>query len=1053
MNWNISAWCIRNPIPPIILFVLLTIAGVTAYLSLGIEENPNIDSPYVTVNVSENGAAPSELEAQVTRKVEDAVSGVSGVKHITSNITSGMSSTIIEFELGTNSDRATTDVRESITSIRSALPKGIDEPLIIRDDFDDGSWITYSVLSTKRSPMELSWIIDNDVTQALMAASSIGHVYRSGGADRQISVNLDPVRLEAYGVTADIVNSQLHSSNIDLPGGRGNIASAEETIRTLGSAKTLQSLRETRIMLPNGHWVSLGTLGTVEDGAGEHRRAALLNGKDVIEIDISRKRGKNVVDAEADAERIIADLEKRFPDIKCTRIYSDAKHVKESCTATFESLIIGACLAVFVIFLFLKDWRAALIAAVAMPLSVIPTFAFMKAVNFTLNDMSLLGLALVIGILVDDAIVEIENIVRHINLGKKPFFAAIDAADEIGLAVVATTMAAVVVFLPVAFMGGKPGQFFRQFGFTVSVAVFCSLLVARLITPLMSAYWLTQHQNHDKPGKLAYAYERCLKTALKHRLTTVIIGLAFFGASLGLFQLLPTSLVSRIDKGHSMVYGQLPTGSSLKETRELAQRLTRLCLTHPEVDLVSSSIGEQGINNCRLFIILKPKEQRKLSQDEFEAALRPELALVPGAHISFGGGWGSGRADILLTSLDTEALETTASELERQMKTIPKLTDVHSGTGALNPEIIVKPDIARAAEQGVSVESIARTALIATIGENEANRPKFDVKDRQIPIVVQLNPKFLNKMSVIGNLKVAGTNGKLVPLSSVATVSLASGLARIDRYDRARRANIYAKFGSDYTLGEALKAIHALPAYANKPSSVKENLTGDAETQRDIFGGFGYAIVTGVLLIYAVLVILFRGFLQPLTIMMSLPLSLGGALIGLWLFHKPIDMYALIGIVMLMGLVTKNAILLVEYCLTARARGMERQEALFTAGRTRMRPILMTTTAMIAGMLPIASGMGAGAEARSPMAIAVVGGLFMSTLLTLLVVPVVFTYMDDLQQLILKVFNHPDADEDKRNRLGATLPREELLRKLNADLHIEPSGASDTKDNSIQPIQ
>ncbi len=1053
MNWNISAWCIRNPIPPIILFVLLTIAGVTAYLGLGIEENPNIDAPYVSVNISENGAAPSELEAQVSKKVEDAVSGVSGVKHITSNISNGMSSTFIEFELGTNSDRATTDVREAITGIRSFLPKGIDEPQVIRDDFDNGSWISYSVSSSKRSPMELSWIIDNDVTQALMAAPSIGHVYRSGGADRQISVNLDPVRLEAYGVTADTVNTQLHASNINLPGGRGNIASAEETIRTIGSAKTIESLRETRIMLPNGRWVPLGTLGTVEDGAGEKRRAALLNGKDVIEFDISRKRGKNVVDAETDAERIISDLEKRFPDIKCTRIYSDAKHVKESCAATFESLIIGACLAVIVIFLFLKEWRAALIAAVAMPLSVIPTFAFMKAANFTLNDMSLLGLALVIGILVDDAIVEIENIVRHINLGKKPFFAAIDAADEIGLAVVATTMAAIVVFLPVAFMGGMPGQFFRQFGFTVAVAVFCSLLVARLITPLMSAYWLTQHQAQDKPGKLAYGYERFLKTALKHRLTTVLVGIVFFAASLGLFQLLPTSLVSRIDKGHSVIYGELPAGSSLTETRALAERLTKLCLAHPEVETVSCSIGENGINNCRLFIILKPKEQRKLSQDQFEASLRPELAEIPGAHISFGGGWGSGRADILLTSLDTEALENTASQLERQMQTIPKLTDVHVGTGALNPEILVKPDIARAAEQGVSVESIARTALIATIGDSDANRPKFDASDRQIPIVVQLNPKFLNRMSVIGNLKVAGNGGKLVPLSSVADVSLGSGLGRIERYDRARRVNIFAKFGSDYTLGEALKAIHALPAYANKPSSVKENLTGDAEQQSDIFGGFGYAIVTGVLLIYAVLVILFKGFLQPFTIMMSLPLSLGGALIGLWLLHKPIDMYALIGIVMLMGLVTKNAILLVEYCLTARARGMEREEALFTAGRTRMRPILMTTTAMIAGMIPIAVGMGAGAEARAPMAIAVVGGLFMSTLLTLLVVPVVFTYMDDLQQFILKAFNHPDADEDKRQRLGATLPREQLLRKLNADLHIEPPGSSDAKDNPLQQIQ
>lgn len=1040
MNWNISAWSIKNPIPPIVLFLLLSVAGIGALISLGIEEEPNIDVPWVTVYVTESGAAPTELETQVTRLVEDAVAGTTGVKHVHSTVTTGASVTSIEFELGTNSDRAMTEVREAVTRIRAQLPRGIDEPTVQRDDYDSGSSIAYTISSSKRSPVELSWLADNDVTRALMACPNIGHVWRFGGVDRQITVKLDPVRLEAYGITADMVNQQLRGLNINLPGGRGNVAAAEESIRTIGSAPTLQKLQSTRIMLPAGRWVELRSLGTVADEVGERRHIARLNGESVVSCDIVRRKGKNIVDVEKDAERVLASLSQRFPDLKFTRVYSDAKYVKESCSATFESLILGALLAVVVIWLFLRDGRAALISACAMPLSVIPTFAFMKWMNFTLNDMSMLGLALVIGILVDDAIVEIENIVRHMNLGKTPFKAAIEAADEIGLAVVATTLAAVVVFLPVAFMGGIPGQFFRQFGLTVAVAVFCSLLVARLVTPLMAAYWLKPHKGHsEKIGPVGRFYDKALSVALQHRLVTVLAGLMFFGGSVALFKSMPTSLVSRIDKGESSITVELPPGSQLKDTLEIVERIDRIVKARPEVETVFDKIGgDGGINIGRVQITLVPKDKRALSQDQFEAALRPELATIPGAHITFNGGWGSGQVQMMLTGYDSAVLDETASKLVREMRTIPQLTDIHSSTGTLTPEIVVRPDFARAAEQGVSVESIARTALVATMGDIDANRPKFDLNDRQIPIIVELDPKFRNKMSVIGNLKVSG-NGKLVPLSSVAKVSIDSGLFKIERYDRARRVYIHAKFGADFTLGEALKAVHSLPAFVNRPASVKDNVTGDAEVQSDIFGGFGYAIITGVLLIYAVLVLLFKGFLQPFTIMMSLPLSLGGAVIGLWSLGKPIDMYALIGIVMLMGLVTKNAILLVEYCLTAMNSGMTRTDAIFTAGRTRMRPILMTTTAMIAGMLPIAIGLGAGAEARAPMAIAVVGGLFMSTLLTLVVVPVVFTYMDDLQRFIRQLFPKQDVQSPEANEHSEKSPAQITLQKLHKASEAENS--------------
>jgi HAE1 family hydrophobic/amphiphilic exporter-1 len=1008
MNWNISAWCIRNPIPSIILFFLLTTAGIYALANLGIEEEPNVDEPWVSIYITENGAAPRELETQVTRKVEDAVAGVANVKHIHSWVSTGYSNTAVEFELGTNSDRAANDVREAINKIRQQLPKSIDEPAIARNDYVSGSSILYTISSSKRSTMELSWLVDNDVTRSLMATSNVGNVYRFGGVDRQINIDLDPVRMEALGVTADMVNTQLKSLNVDLPGGRGELGSAEQSIRTLGSSPSVEALRSDRIMLSGNRWVELRALGTITDGINEMRHKALMDGKPVVSFEVIRRRGKNIVDVERDSERVLKTLRERMPDVAFTRIFSDAKYVKESCSATFEALLLGAALAVLVIWIFLRDGRAAFISALAMPLSVIPTFAYLKASDFTLNDMSLLGLALVIGILVDDAIVEIENIVRHMNMGKSPYVAAVDAADEIGLAVVATTMAAIVVFLPVAFMGGVPGQYFRQFGFTVAVAVFCSLLVARLVTPVMAAYWLKPHppdQIPQGPSKVQLLYERLLNVAIAHRLTTVLAGIIFFAASIALFQALPTSLVSRIDRGSSTIVVELPPGSTIADTTGVVLRVWKIIKARPEVELVFATMGKEGeVNQGRLQIVLKPREQRKLSQDEFEATMRPYLHTIPGARISFEGGWGSGNVRILLTSYDADSLVKAAQQLTTEMRAIPELADVRSTAAALRPEIVVVPDLDRAAEQGVSVETIARTALVATMGDSEANRPKFDAGDRQIPIVVRLDPRFRHKMSVIGNLRVSGNSGRLIPLASVAKVRLDSGLFKIDRYDRARQVSINGTFGADFTLGQALKAIHQLPAWKNMPKSISDHPAGDAEVQQDIFGGFGYAIITGVLLIYAVLVLLFRGFLQPFTIMMSLPLSFGGALIGLLLAHKPVDMYALIGIVMLMGLVTKNAILLVEYCLVAMEHGMTREEAILRAGRTRMRPILMTTTAMIAGMLPIAFALGAGAEARAPMAIAVVGGLFMSTLLTLLVVPVVFTYMDDLQGFLIKTF-------------------------------------------------
>lgn len=1035
MNWNISAWSIRNPVTTLVLFLAITLTGLLCFFKLGIDENPNIDVPIVSISVSEMGAAPSELETEVTRKVEDAVAGIGNIKHITSTINEGVSQTMIEFEIGTNSDRAVNDVRDAIARIRQQLPMGIDEPIIQRIDFVGGPFVTYIVSSKHKTVAELSWLIDNDISRGLLSVPGVGQVQRTGGVDREIRINLDPTQLEALNITADMVSAQVRALNRNVPGGRGEIGQSEQSIRTLGSAPTVDKLKANQIMLPGNRWARLDSLGSVSDSVSDQRQLALLNGEPVVAFSVVRSTGTSLVTVEKAVDAKLKELEKHLPsEIEISKIRSNSKYVIMSYDATLESLIIGAFLAVLVIWAFLKDWRAAGISALAMPLSIIPTFAVMQAAGFTLNNMSLLALALVIGILVDDAIVEIENIVRHIGKGKSPYQAAMEAADEIGLAVVATTMTIVVVFVPVAFMGGIPGQFFKQFGLTVAVAVLFSLLVARMMTPLLAAFWLMPSPpDHHQPGRIQRIYDNILDWALEHRIQTVLVAVVFFAGSLLLFRSLPTNLVSNTDRSETALSLELPPGVELKDTENAARQVSTILLAHPEVKSVLASIGTPStgrggsitsngdVNQANLYVTLKPKEDRKISQQQFEQLVRPELSTIPGVRSSFSAVKGiSGKLNILLTGNDAISLAQSSEALTDQMRTVPGLYDVNSSASLLRPEIQVHPDFARAADQGVSPQSIARTAMIATLGDTEANLPKFDLKDRQINIRVQIDPAYRKNLEVIGNLKVYGVDGRLVPLRSVATVDMGSGPSQIDRFDRARQVTIESGLAPNLPLGEAVKAVHKLPAFKSLPASVVERPSGDVEIQRDVFAGFGSAIFFAILLIYVVLVLLFQSFLHPFTIMMSLPVALGGALIALMLAGQSLGLYGLIGIVMLMGLVTKNAILLVEYCLMAMKSGTTRRQAIVEAGETRMRPILMTTMAMIVGMAPIAVGWGAGAEARAPMALSVLGGLITSTLLTLVLVPVVFTYVDDFQTWVADFFTKTKPHAPSESKTPAT---------------------------------
>ncbi|WP_377474632.1 MAG: efflux RND transporter permease subunit [Microcoleus anatoxicus] len=1037
MSFNISAWSIKQPVPTIVLFLILTIGGLLSFPVLGIDDSPNIDVPSVSISVSQPGADPAELESQVTKKVEDAVAGLGNIDHIISTVNDGASNTTVNFLLGTNSDRATNDVRNAIAQIRQSLPQDINDPVVKRVEFAGSSIMSYAVVSDRQSVEQLSDLIDQNISRVLLSVKGVAQVQRIGGRDRDIRVDLNPEQLKSLGITATQVNDQIRNFNINLPGGRTEIGNSEQTIRTLGSAKTLDQLKTYKITLPKGSFVPLTSLGEVTEGYAEARQAARLNGKPVVAFSILRSTGSTLVTVEEAVREAVKKLEKTLPpDVKLELIYTLADHIRDSYEASVDALFLGAGLAIVTILIFLRDWRATLIASVALPLSAIPTFAVLRLLGYTLNSMTLLALALVVGVLVDDAIVEIENIERHVGMGKTPYQASLDASAEIGLAVVATTMTIVAVFAPVAFMPGIPGQFFRPFGVTVSASVLFSLLVARTVTPMMAAYLFKEkghHQKQLKKDQLSYQYRRLLMWSLKHRAIVLIMAVALLFGSFKLIPYIPTGFIDRDDTGLSTVSIELPPGSTLQQTDVAVEQATKLLLTHPAVESVLETEGSptvsggpgggtaraSGVNTGTLYVKLKPADKR-IKQQQFEEEMRPKLTDVPGVRLSFSQGRVGGRKQmsIVLKSENAPALTKTALDLTQQMSQVTGLIEVQSTASLVKPEILVKPDPNLAADQGVSVQQIARTASLATIGDIDSNLAKFDLPDRQIPIHVMLAPQFRSDVETIKSLQVPGKNNTLVPLRAVADIALGSGPSQIDRYDRARQVSVEGNLLPGTTLGEALAAVKKLPAMNPLPPGVEQESSGDAKVMQDIFSGFAGALGTAVLFIYAVLVLLFANFLHPITIMAALPLSIGGALLGLLVGQKSLGLYALIGIVLLMGIVTKNSILLVDYAILNQKEGKPMYEATLESGVARLRPILMTTIAMIAGMIPIALGLGAGSQVRSPMAMAVIGGLMTSTLLTLVVIPVIFTYMDGFQ---IWIFNRVRGNKEKAKKARSSI--------------------------------
>jgi multidrug efflux pump subunit AcrB len=1102
MNFrNISAWSIRNPVPPIVLFIGLTIAGLIAFMRMDVQDNPDIEFPVVIATISQPGAAPTEIENQITQLVESSVRTLPGVRSISSTANEGSSTTVVEFEIGTDVNQSVNEVKNAIDQIRGELPDGILEPFVEKETTSSNPIAYFAVAAPDMTIEQLSWFVDDVVAKRLLAVEGMAQVERNGGVDREIRVILDPARMQSLGVTASQVNTALRQLNINAAGGRAEIAGSRQSVRVLGNAADAFQLSQTQIQLSGGRTVQLADIASVSDSYGEQKRIGKIRGAQVVNFSVARAKGASDVTVYDEAMRQLGEIEKANPGVKFTQLFTSVDYTKQQYSSSMLAMIEGAVLAVLVVFLFLRDIRATLISAVAIPLSAIPAFWFMDLMGITLNSLSLLALGLVAGVLVDDAIVEIENIVRHMRMGKSAWQASIDAADEIGLAVLATTMSIVAVFLPVALMPGISGQFFKNFGYTVVLAVIMSLFVARMITPMIAAYFLKAHgqQTHgegwmmDKymgilrwsldsseakamrarlqparlrpgywfvevifvllvlgafaatiatvPGLMAplelpaivpllvafllalvagYLAVKLLGMAIRltnagvaryhdyfagrwkarfrdHRMWIVGIGFLSFVATIGMFMSLPSQFFPTTNSDFSRVRIEMLPGTTIKQTEAVADRVAEIINGQPETLTALESIRE---GNAFIFITLK-KDRERTSID-FERDLTPQLAQVADARVSFlsqSGGGGTGRdISIMLSGSDPILLNNTASKLVDEMSALKEIRAPRVNADLRRPELLIKPQLNLAAQLGVTTTALSQTIRIATMGDIDQNTAKFSLADRQVPIRVMLPESSRRDLETIRNLPVPTTSGSSVPLSRVADISFGSGPTTIQRYNQNRRIFVGADLAPDVVKSEAMAKINALPTMKNLPLGVSNAPFGDEEWQQEMMQSFMVALASGILLVFAVLVLLYRRFMSPLVNMGSLLLAPLGGLIALAILGQPLSLPVFIGVLMLFGIVAKNSILLVDFAVEMMDHGMAKAEALMEAGHKRAQPIVMTTVAMVAGMIPTAISLSGDAAWRAPMGTVVIGGLILSTLLTLLIVPAAFSLADGLEK-------------------------------------------------------
>ncbi len=1023
---NISAWSIKNPVPPLVAFTLLLLAGILSFRAMDINDQPDVEFPAAQIVVTQPGAAPEELENQVTQRVEAAVRNITGVDEVNSFVSEGNSRTMVQFAIGTPIDRAVNDVRDAVANIRSDLPQGILQPQVNRLDIAGGPIAYFAVESTAMTLEELSWLVDNTVAKRLLGVPGMAQVRRSGGVSREIRVILDPDRMQAYGVTASQVNAQLRQTNLNAAGGRAEIAGAEQSVRVLGNADNAIALADTQINLGLGRGVRLGDIAEVRDSYAEQRSVAKISGRQVLSFSLSKAKGSSDVTVYDTAMAEIEKLKKQYPKVQFKLIYTSVDYTKQQYKGAIDAMVEGAILAVLVVFLFLRDWRATVISALAIPLSAIPTFWFLDAwLGFSLNSLSLLALSLVAGVLVDDAIVEIENIVRHMRMGKSAYQASMDAADEIGLAVVATTFSIVAVFLPVALMPGISGQFFKNFGATVAVSVLISLAVARLITPMLAAYFLKSHGTAEHGnGKWVDVYMQALNWALANRFKTVFgIGGAALVATVLMFAFIPKTFQPDVDTDSSQVTISLPPGVTLAQTEAIVDQAVTILEASPEMALAFADV-EVGSAN----IYLTLRRDRTMHRTEWERAMAPKLATIADARVGFasqnGGGPGGRDISITLTGTDPILLEQASRAVLDDMRSVKEIRQPRI-EGELNrPEITITPRLDLAAELGVTTASLSETIRIATLGDIDQNVAKFSVADRQIPIRVALAESSRRSLSTISNLPVPTSRGGTVPLRVVADVSFGAGPTELRRHNQQRRVAIGADLAPGVVSGEAQVKVDAMPSLKNLPPGVEKVKLGMDKWLGELVANFILAVIAGIVMVFAVLVLLYKRVLPPFVNMLSLLLAPLGGLIALVLTGNVISMPVFIGLLMLLGIVAKNSILLVDMAIEEMEKGVPKLEAILEAGHKRVQPIVMTTIAMVAGMFPVALSLGGDGSFRAPMGIVVIGGLILSTILTLVIVPAGFSIAVSVEEWLAPRMKRWFTNNEGAAKLPSATPAE-----------------------------
>jgi multidrug efflux pump subunit AcrB len=1031
MNFrNISAWSIRNPIVPIVLFIALVIAGVVSFGRMDIQQQPDIEFPMVIVQISQPGAAPTEIENQMTQKVESAVRSITGVSSISSTASEGSSQTMIEFQIGEDVNQAVNEVKNAVDRIRGELPDGILEPQIFKANTSSRPIAYFAVEADDMTLEQLSWFIDDTVAKRLLAIEGMASVSRGGGVNREILVTLDPARMQGLGVTAAQVNSALRSANVNAGGGRAEIGGTRQSVRVTGNAKTAYELSQTNIPIGGGRSAKLADIAEVSDSYGEITSKGKFNGKPVAVFGLTRARGASDVTVYDSAIDSLKKLEAENPGVSFRQIYTTVNYTKEQYETSMASMVEGAILAVIVVFFFLRDWRATIISAIAIPLSAIPTFWFMDLLGFSLNSLSLLALGLVAGVLVDDAIVEIENIVRHMRMGKTAYQASIDAADEIGLAVVATTFSIVAVFLPVGLMPGVSGEFFKAFGLTVVASVLMSLVVARMITPMVAAYFVQSHGHAEHAGgpwmdrylnilhwsldtSKARAFRESRRRAdgrlsLGARLGARLRDHRIWMIGLAVFALLLTVAIARVmpmefqptqNADNTSVKIEMVPGTTLAQTEAVSDQVRRILTAHPGVENVYQSTQE---GSGTLMVMLH--KDRKQTSTQIESELTPKLQAIPDARITIQAvqnqdGGGTGRPiSIMLSGSDPALLDHTAATLIEQMKSVKQIVAPRISADMRRPEVVVKPRLDLAASLGVSTQALSTAIRIATIGEIDQNAAKFSLADRQVPIRVRMPEAARRDLANIANLPVTTASGGTVPLSRVAEISFGSGPTTIERYNQSRRIFIGADLAPGVVKSEATQAINALPIMKNLPKGVTNTAFGSDRWQKEMLDNLMIAVPAGILLVLAVLVLLYHRIISPLVNMGSLFLAPFGGLIALLITGQPLSMPVFIGILMLFGIVAKNSILLIDFAIEEMATGKSQFDAIIEAGHKRAQPIVMTTVAMTAGMIPTAISISGDGAWRAPMGTVVIGGLLMSTALTLLIVPAAFSLADGLEK-------------------------------------------------------